>query len=119
MLRNTRLLGLLGLAALLPQAAFAQIISAAVPSCDFRTGRFSAACIPSFIAYLIAFVFSLLGMFFLINVMIAGYQIALKGVTGDDQAGKNRLRWSVIGLILAICSFVILDFILSVITDRL
>lgn len=116
------LIGLSLASALLPAGAQAQlfgILQPGIPGCDFRTGWLTAMCIPNFIAHLIAFIFSLLGVFFLGSVMYAGYQIALSGITGDKEAGKRRLTWSIIGLIVAICSFVILDLILSVITERL
>lgn len=108
-------------AALLPYAAAAQqgVIATGITGCNFSTGRLRAACIPNFIAYLVQFLFSLLGMFFLLNVIFAGYEIAVSGVTGDKESGKKRLMWSVIGLIVAICAFVILDLVLSVITERL
>ncbi|MBI5155831.1 hypothetical protein HZA45_01000 [Candidatus Peregrinibacteria bacterium] len=108
-------------AAFLPYIASAQqgVIATGITGCNFSTGQLRAACIPNFIAYLVQFLFSLLGMFFLLNVIFAGYQIAVSGVTGDKESGKNRLMWSVIGLIVAICAFVILDLVLSVITERL
>ena len=108
-------------AAFLPTLAAAQqgIITTGITGCNFSTGRLRAACIPNFIGYLVQFIFSLLGMFFLLNVIYAGYEIAVSGVTGDKESGKKRLTWSVIGLIVAICAFVILDLVLSVITERL
>ena len=109
------------LLAFTPATAFAQagVIVTGITGCDFSTGRLLSACIPNFIAYLVQFIFSLLGMFFLLNVIFAGYQIAVSGLTGDKEAGKKRLMWSVVGLIVAICAFVILDLVLSVITERL
>lgn len=108
---------------LLPLSAYAQpvvgVIQTGIQGCDFQTGRLSSACIPNFVAHLIAFIFSLLGVFFLANVMYGGYEIAMGGITGDKESGKRRLTWSVIGLIVAICCFIILDLILSVITERL
>ncbi len=119
-----RLLGSLGLLPyLLPTGAHAQaifgVIQDGIPGCNFTTGRLTALCVPNFIAHLVALIFGLLGIFFLGNVMFAGYQIAVSGLTGDKEAGKKRLTWSIIGLIVAICAFVIMDLVLSVITDRL
>lgn len=105
-----------GILLLLPASASAQagIITAGIPGCDFVTGQLSAACIPSFIAHVIQFLFGLLGTFFLINVMIAGYQMSVGAIsTGDRSAGKNRLIWSAIGLFIAVCAFLIVDFAIS------
>ena len=103
-----------------PAAASAQIITN-VPGCEFVTGRFSAACIPNFIAHLIQIVFGLVGIFFLLNIMYAGYQIAIGGVPGigDREKGKNRLTWSIIGFIVTACSFLIMDMVLTVAVERL
>lgn len=103
---------------LLTETASAQgfaIITNGLLGCDFVTGRLNAACIPSFIAHLIQLLFSLLGLFFLINVMFAGYEIAMGAATGGGrESGVRRLQWSIIGLAVCICSFVILDLVITV-----
>jgi hypothetical protein len=109
-------------AAVLPGTASAQIITNIAGCGDyagqgsgFITGRITAACIPAFIAHLVQLIFGVIGVFFVVNLMIAGYQIAFGGLTGDKEAGKNRFKWSLIGLGIAVCSFVILDTVISVI----
>lgn len=108
---------------LLPSAAAAQLpgIITTIPGCDFVTGRFTAMCIPMFIAHLIKFVFSLAGVFFVLNIMFAGYQIAIGSVPGlgDKEKGKTRLLWSILGFMTTVFSFVILDLVLSVLTERI
>ena len=94
---------------------FIAIITNGIPGCDFITGRLTADCIPSFIAHLIQIIFSLLGLFFLVNVMYAGYEIAIGAATGGGrEAGVRRLQWAIIGLAVSICSFLILDLVLTV-----
>lgn len=109
------------LALFLPSAASAQVIAGGIPGCDFVTGRFGAACIPFFIGYLIQLVFGLVGIFFAINIMYAGYEIAMSGIPGigDKEKGKSRIIWSVVGFIVCACSFLILDLIISVLVERL
>lgn len=77
--------------------------------CDFQTGYLQAECIPLFVAYLVTLVFGFLGFFFVVNVMIAGYQIAIGSLQGDKGTGIERLRWSVYGFVLTACSYFILD----------
>lgn len=83
--------------------------------CDFTTGKISAGCIPLFVGHLVQIVFSLLSAFFLLNVIFAGYQIAMGSWTGDKANGKDRLTWSIIGLVISVCAFLILDLIVSVV----
>lgn len=85
-------------------------------NCDFITGKIKAACIPEFIGHLVVVVFQAISVFFLINVMYAGYQLAVSHMSeGDKGAGKERIRWSIIGLIISVCSFLILELVLSAI----
>lgn len=119
-MRRSLLAGPLILGVLLtPAAALAQqqgIIRQGIPGCDFATGSLSAGCIPSFIAHIIQFIFMLIGVFFLMNVMFAGYQIAIASINGKDRStGYNRIIWSIIGFLVAACSFVIMNVVLSVI----
>ncbi len=112
---------LLGVLSLLPFSAYAQnpgiVVNSPDPSvCNFQTGILKAACVPWFIGHLISVVFSVISAFFLINVMYAGYQIAMGSWTGEKSAGKDRLTWSIIGVIVAICSYLILDLVVSIIS---
>lgn len=83
--------------------------------CVIQSGQFKAKCIPELVGHIIVTIAQLLGAFFLINVMIAGYQIALGSWTGENAAGKDRLQWSVIGLIVCICAYLILNLFITVI----
>lgn len=110
---------LVALTTALPQATLAQGIingsSAAIAhGCDFATGRLTSSCIPWFIGQLVVFVFQFISVLFLINVMYAGYQLAQGSLTGDKGKGKDRLTWSIVGLIVSVCSFLILDLVLNV-----
>ena len=101
-----------------PAAAAAQmaLIQGGISGCDFTTGQLSAACIPNFIAHLIQFVFALSGTFFLINIMVAGFQIATASTMGGDKSkGKDRLIWAIIGFVITASAFLILDLAVYVI----
>jgi len=101
----------------LPITATAQtvkIITNIGPQCDFKTGKLQASCIPFFIGHLVEQIFGIISVLFLINVMIAGYQLATGSLSGDKGKGKDRLLWSVIGLIVSACSFLILDLVLNI-----
>jgi hypothetical protein len=105
----------------LPLMASAQANPSIIPAswtsgdCNITTGILKAKCIPMFIGNLIAVVFSVVSAFFLLNVIYAGYQIALGSWTGEKSEGKDRLTWSIIGLIVCVCAFLILDLVVSVI----
>lgn len=106
-----------------PSIASAQIIGN-IPGCQdytngllngFISGRITSACIPMFLANVIVWIFGVIGIFFTLNLMFAGYEIAFGGLSGDKEAGKNRFKWSLIGFAIAACAFLILDLVLSTI----
>lgn len=101
----------------LPAKMHAQIgiITNNLPGCNFQTGSLTPVCIPVFVAHLIQLIFMFTGIFFILNLMYAGYQMAIGAATGDKEKGKNRLLWSLIGFAVCALSLVILDTIVSVI----
>ncbi len=103
---------------LAPHAVSAQvpsIIKSGITGCDFQTGKLSAACIPNFIASIVVFIYGLIGLFFIANIMYAGYQIAFAGAgIMDEGAGKQRLKWSILGFIITVSSYLILSAIISI-----
>ncbi len=103
---------------LLPSIASAQqpaIIMSGLTGCDFTTGKLLAACIPIFIGHLVQIIMGLVGTIFIINVMIGGYQYAIGALHGDEGKGKERITWSIIGLIVTSCAYLIIDLVLTVI----
>ena len=83
-------------------------------ACSFITGNFHFNCIPIYIGYLVKVLFAMAGGFALIEIVKSGFQIAMSGLPdGNKEAGKQRLRWALIGLAMCILSFVIVDYILS------
>lgn len=105
------------LALLAPAAASAQqmgVIMSGLTGCDFVTGRLDAACIPVFVGHLVQLVMGLVGSIFVINVMIGGYQYAIGVLQGEQGKGKERIYWSIIGIIVTSCAYLILDLVLTV-----
>lgn len=85
-------------------------------ACNFIDGEFGFECIPLYIAYLVQLVFGASAGFALIEIIKSGYQIAMGGLTGNKEAGKNRLTWALIGLAVCVLSFVIVDYIVTTLT---
>jgi hypothetical protein len=102
-----------------PMLAYAQNpqVITNLPGCDFITGNMQARCIPIFVGHLIQLLFGLISVFFLINVMVAGYQIATGAWTGSgNTAGKDRLKYSIIGLVVSVCCYLILNLVVTIIS---
>ncbi len=101
---------------------FIEVVSAQQPGvimegltgCSFTDGKILAACIPVFIGHLVSLVIGLVGTIFVINIMYAGYQYAIGSLQGDEGDAKSRIYWSIIGLIVTVCSYLILDLVLTI-----
>jgi len=105
-----------GLSALLvPVVTHAQFqLLTSEGGCDYTTGRIKAKCIPLLIGHLVQVIFSLIGVFFLLNVIFAGYEMMIGSVKGDGwSAGKERLVWSIGGFIAAACSYLVIDLVIT------
>lgn len=97
---------------LLSTKAYAQIIKD-LPGCPITTGWFGAGCVPVFIGHLIQFVLAFVGGICLINIMIGGYQIALGSAIGDKEAGKNRILWALVGLLVSLFCYGLINLLIS------
>ncbi|MBU0767028.1 hypothetical protein KKF55_04610 [Patescibacteria group bacterium] len=82
-------------------------------SCNFKDGIIHANCIPEYIEYLIKIIFSLIGAFFFVMIIIAGYQIAIGTVVGEKEKGKEKLKWAIFGFVISALSFFIVQFFIS------
>jgi hypothetical protein len=102
--------------------AYAQSLIPADPEtslgagCDLIEGNVNARCVISFIKWLISWFVPAVGFYFLLMLLIGGYQIALGNVTGDKEGGKDRVKWAIIGFIITALSFFIIDFVISAIS---
>lgn len=83
------------------------------PGCNFITGEFHFHCVPLYVAYLIKLLFSFVGTIALIQIMIAGYQIQMGHLTGDNEGGKKRLYGAIFGLVFSILAFLLIDLVIS------
>lgn len=90
-----------------------------VSGCDFQTGKLSASCAPAFLAHVLQFMFGITGAYFVIMIVIAGYQIAIAKAIGRDRSeGFTRLRVAIGGFILCAFSWAIIDFVITALTGR-
>lgn len=96
---------------LTPDRARAALIEN-VGGCNFTTGQVGAHCIPIFIGHLIQWVLGFVGAFCLINIMIGGYQIALGSAIGDKEAGKGRMLWALVGLLVSLISYGLINLLI-------
>ncbi len=93
------------------------IISGGEGKCDWGTGKLELECVNIVIGNAIKIAFGFAGTICLLMIIIAGYQIALGGITGSgDTGGKERLKWALLGFFMTACTFGIINAALSAIS---
>jgi len=92
-----------------------------VSGCDFFAGFKTAIdsgqgfkCILVFLGNFAKFILGFTGTICLILVMIGGYQIAIGSVVGDKEQGKNRVIWALVGLVVCILAYAIVNFVVDI-----
>lgn len=119
-----RLLHALPASLIVPAIAFAAgndpavgVIDNTSGDCNFGTGKIGPECLNVIIANAIEVVFAFAGIICLLNIILAGYQIAIGNVTGEgDTGGKTRLRNALIGFFLTAATFGIINAALDAVT---
>ncbi len=113
---------LLGLSAtkVFAQGVGPQLIpdSGTIGNCSFVTGDFHFDCIPLYLAYLTRLAFGMAGGFALFQIVQGGYEYAISGLpTGiiDKESAKKRITHSLLGLVVVIFAYLIVDTIISAI----
>lgn len=86
--------------------------------CDFKYGNIHFDCIPYYIQSLTYGVVSLTGSISLIMLMYNGFRWMLGPVTeGSTDAAKKGILYSIIGLIVSLMAYAIVDTIVSTVTQ--
>lgn len=86
------------------------IITDGNADCDFKTGLLQPDCLPMVIGNAVAAVFFFSAAICLINIILAGYQIAIGGITGEgDTGGKTRLKNALVGFFVTATTFGIIN----------
>lgn len=107
---------------LAPAIALAQFDPHLIPTsgtiggCSFMKGNFTWSCIPQYIAFLIQTIFSFIGTLCLIQIIWAGYEMSIGSLSGDKEAGKNRMQHALIGLAFSLFVYLIVNMVVSIVT---
>lgn len=109
-------LGLLRATATFAQAPMLIPEGGMIGGCSFVTGDFGFDCIPLYLSYLIRLAFGLAGGFALFNIIQGGYEYGLSGLPAgivDKEAAKKRVTHAIVGFVVVILAFLIIDTIVS------
>ncbi|MEK7523570.1 MAG: pilin [Patescibacteria group bacterium] len=88
-----------------------------VLGCAIKLGRIRLFMLPFFITYLIQFLLEIAGLVAVIFVMLGGFKYAVGGLTEDKEAGKKYIQHALIGLVVALSGWMIVNLIQVALTS--
>jgi len=85
--------------------------------CAVKSGDIRLFMLPFFVTYLIQFLLQIAGVVALLFVVLGGYYYVLGGLTDDKEKGKKTITHALLGLIVALSAWVIVNFIQVALTS--
>jgi hypothetical protein len=87
-----------------------------VLGCAIKTGRISLWMVPFFVKYLIQFALSIAGLVAIGAVIIGGYFYLFGGVDNDKERGKKAVMYGLLGFVVAILAWTIVNAVIAILT---
>jgi hypothetical protein len=85
-------------------------------ACSIKTGEIKMWMVPFFIRFILEFIIGLAGLVSVAGVVYGGYLYLFAGISDDKDKGKNAIKNSVIGLVLSLTAWAIVNVVISFIT---
>lgn len=84
--------------------------------CAIKTGRISVWMVPFYITYIIRFLIGLAGLISTLFIVIGGYRMVTGGIAEDKESGKKTLLYAIVGLIVTLLAWIIVNIIQTAVT---
>jgi hypothetical protein len=85
--------------------------------CAVKLGKIGLFMVPFFITYLIQFLLGIAGLVAVLFVVIGGYHYVIGGITEEKEKGKKTILHALMGLIVALSAWMIINFIQVALTS--
>lgn len=85
--------------------------------CAIKTGQVPLSLVPYFITYIANFLLSLGGIIAVLFIVIGGYNYIYGGMTEQKDKGKKTIVHALMGLVIGILSWVIVQVIITAVTS--
>lgn len=86
-------------------------------SCKIMTGTFNVFDIPFYLKYIADFLLGIVGLISTLFIVIGGYNYIIGGISEDKEKGKNTIKHAIIGMIIALLSWAIVNTVISLVTS--
>ena len=88
-----------------------------VLGCAIKTGKIRLYMVPFFITSLIQFLLGIAGLVAVLFMVIGGYRYVVGGLIEDKESGKKTMMHALIGLVVALSAWIIVNFIQVALTS--
>lgn len=88
-----------------------------VLACAVKTGRIRLFMVAFFVTYLIEFLLEIAGLIAVLFVVYGGYLYVVGGISEDKEKGKKAIQHALIGLLIAISSWMVVNFVQVALTS--
>lgn len=85
--------------------------------CAIKFGKVRLFMVPFFVTYLIQFLLQIAGLIAVLFVVIGGYQYIVGGLIEEKEKGKNTLKHALIGFVVALLAWIIVNFVQVALTS--
>lgn len=85
--------------------------------CAVKLGRIRLFMVPLFITFIIQFLLGIAGLVAVLFVVIGGYHYVVGGLIEDKEKGKKTIQHALIGLIVALSAWMVINFIQVALTS--
>lgn len=82
----------------------------------FITGDFQLEDIPLYLQYLTNFIVTMVAVLSVVFIIYGGYQYIISPISEDKEAGKNTIFNAILGLVISILSWAIINAVLYILT---
>lgn len=84
--------------------------------CAITTGDVKAWMIPFYIRYILEFIIGLAGLIAVGGIVYGGYLYLFAGLSDDKDKGKNAIKNGILGFIIVLTSWAIVNIVISLVT---
>ena len=85
--------------------------------CAIKTGKIRLFMVPFFMTYIIQFLLSIAGLVAVLFMVIGGYKYVVGGLTEDKESGKKTILHALVGFIVALSAWIVVNFIQVALTS--
>lgn len=85
--------------------------------CAIKTGKIRLFMMPFFITYLIEFLLQIAGLIAVLFIVYGGFKYVTGGLIEDKESGKKAVLHAIIGLLVALSAWIVVNFIQMALTS--